>query len=80
MRTLTEIRAEIERASEERADLLHRLSEGHDVVLAAELRKLDARIAALWDERRMARAQARHGDRDAIIRRARLEERIDRAA
>jgi hypothetical protein len=80
MRTLTEIRAEIERSSEERADLLHRLSAGHDVVLAAELRKLDDRIAQLWDEHRQARAQARHGDRDAIIRRARLEERIDRAA
>ncbi|MGH3082893.1 MAG: hypothetical protein ACRDNP_02320 [Gaiellaceae bacterium] len=80
MRTLTEIRAEIERASEERADLLHRLSAGHDVVLAAELRRLDDRIAQLWDEHRQARAQARHGDRDAIIRRARLEERIDRAA
>jgi hypothetical protein len=80
MRTLTEIRAEIERASEERADLLHRLSEGHDVVLAAELRRLDARIAALWEDQRQARAKARHGDRDAIIRRARLEERIDRAA
>jgi hypothetical protein len=80
MRTLTEIRAEIEQASEERADLLHRLSAGHDVVLAAELRKLDDRIAQLWDEHRQARAQARHGDRDAIIRRARLEERIDRAA
>jgi hypothetical protein len=80
MRTLTEIRAEIERSSEERADLLHRLSAGHDVVLAAELHKLDDRIAQLWDEHRQARAQARHGDRDAIIRRARLEERIDRAA
>ncbi|MGH3142792.1 MAG: hypothetical protein ACRDO9_06655 [Gaiellales bacterium] len=80
MRTLTEIRAEIERASEERANLLHRLSAGHDVVLAAELRRLDDRIAQLWDEHRQARAQARHGDRDAIIRRARLEERIDRAA
>jgi hypothetical protein len=80
MRTLTEIRAEIERASEERADLLHRLSTGHDVVLAAELRTLDDRIAQLWEEHRQARAQARFGDRDAIIRRARLEERIDRAA
>jgi hypothetical protein len=80
VRTLTEIRSEIERASEERAALLHRLSEGHDVVLAAELRELDARISDLWDEHRQARAQARHGDRDEIIRRARLEERIDRAA
>ena len=80
MRTLTEIRSEIERASEERAALLHRLSEGHDVVLAAELRELDALISDLWDEQRQARAHARHGDRDEIIRRARLEERIDRAA
>ena len=80
MRTDTEIRTEIERASEERAALLHRLSAGHDAVLAAELRELDVRIAALWDEHREARAQARFGDRDEIIRRARLEERIDRAA
>jgi hypothetical protein len=80
MRTLTEIRAEIERASEERAGLLHRLSEGHDVVLAAQLRELDARIASLWDDQRQARARARFGNRDEIIRRARLEERIDRAA
>ncbi len=80
MRTVTEIRGEIERVSEDRADLLHRLSRGHDVVLAAELRELDARIAVLWDEHREARAQARFGDRNEIIRRARLEERIDRAA
>ena len=77
---LQDIRTEIERASEERAGLLQRLSEGHDVVLAAELRELDDRIAALWDEQREARARARFGDRDEIIRRARLEERIDRAA
>jgi hypothetical protein len=80
MRTVTEIRAEIERASEDRAGLLHRLSAGHDVVLAAELRELDARISDLWDEHREARAHARFGNRDDIIRRARLEDRIDRAA
>jgi hypothetical protein len=80
VRSLTDIRSEIERASEDRAVLLHRLSAGHDVVLAAELRELDARISDLWDEHRQARAQARFGDREEIIRRARLEERIDRAA
>jgi H2-forming N5,N10-methylenetetrahydromethanopterin dehydrogenase-like enzyme len=80
VRTLTEIRAEIERASEERAALLQRLSAGHDVVLADELRKLNVRIDELWDEHREARVRVRHGDRDEIIRRARLEERIDRAA
>jgi hypothetical protein len=80
VRTLTEIRAEIERASEERAALLHRLSGGHDVVLARQLRALDDRVAELWDEHREARVRARFGDRNDIIRRARLEERIDRAA
>jgi hypothetical protein len=80
VRTLTEIRAEIERASEDRAALLHRLSDGHDVVLARQLRALDDRVAELWDEHREARVKARFGDRNAIIRRARLEERIDRAA
>jgi hypothetical protein len=80
VRTLTEIRAEIERASEERAALLHRLSGGHDVVLARQLRALDDRVAELWDEQREARVRARFGDRNDIIRRARLEERIDRAA
>jgi hypothetical protein len=80
VRTLNEIRAEIERASEERAVLLQRLSAGHDVVLADELRKLNARIEKLWDEHREARVRARYGDRNEIIRRARLEERIDRAA
>jgi hypothetical protein len=80
VKTINDIRVEIERASEDRAALLHRLSQGHDVVLAAELRELDSRIAAMWDEHREARAHARFGDRDEIIRRARLEERIDRAA
>ena len=77
---MSDIRAEIERATEERADLFHRLSQGHDVALSAELKATDERIAALWDEHRLARAHVRFGDRDEIIRRARLEERIDRAA
>lgn len=80
VRTLTEIRDEIERASEERAALLHRLSAGRDAVLAAELKELDERIAQLWDEHREARVRIRFGDRTEIIKRARLEERIDRAA
>lgn len=80
MRKLTEIRSEIERASEDRAALLHRLSGGHDAVLAAELRELNERIAQLWDEHRETRVRIRFGDRTEIIRRARLEERIDRAA
>jgi len=80
VKTIEEIRSEIERASEDRAVLLQRLSAGRDVVLAAELKELDERIARLWDEHREARVRLRFGDRNEIIRRARLEERIDRAA
>ena len=80
VRPLNDIRTEIERETEERADLFHRLSQGHDAVLSAGLKATDERIAKLWDEHRQARAYLRFGDRDEIIRRARLEERIDRAA
>ena len=78
--TLTEIKAELERATERRAELLHLLSEGFDPVLAAEHTRLERRIAELWDERRAARARLRFGERDRIIARARAEERLSRAA
>jgi hypothetical protein len=77
---LTEIHEEIERASEQRAEIWHRLSEGHDPALAAELKRLNAALDRLWDEQRSLRAQMRFGDRDAIVARARVEERLERAA
>jgi hypothetical protein len=80
MRTLDEIRTEIEQLTEERAELLHELAQGHDELLAIEHKEIEERIAALWDEHRTARAQLRWGDRDVIIKRARAEERLDRAA
>jgi galactokinase/mevalonate kinase-like predicted kinase len=80
MNTIDEIHAEIEAATERRAELWHVLSEGHDAALAAELRELEERIAALWDEHRTLKARARFGDRDEIIKRARHEERLARAA
>jgi hypothetical protein len=80
MRTLEEIRTEIDQLTEERSQLLHKLAEGHDVLLAIEHKEIEERIAVLWDEHRMARAELRWGDRDRIIKRARAEERLDRAA
>ena len=80
MNTLDQIHAEIDRATERRAELWHLLSQGHDPALASELHELENRIAALWDEQRALKAQARFGDRDEIIRRARHEERLARAA
>ena len=78
--TITEIRQEIERLTQRRAELFQTLSQGHDAALAAEHASLENEIAQLWDEHRAARARQRFGDRDNIIRRARAEERLERAA
>jgi hypothetical protein len=80
MRTLDDIRLEIERATERRAELLHVLAEGHDVIVAAEHAEVEEEISRLWDEHRAAKVHGRFGDRDVIIKRARLEERLERAA
>jgi hypothetical protein len=80
MRSLDEIKVAIEELTERRAELLHALTEAHDAALVAEHHALDEQLAALWDEQRAARAQLRFGERDAIIRRARTEERLERAA
>ena len=80
MRTLDEIKQEIDRLSDRRADVLHKLSEGHDSALASEHQQLEEQISELWDEQRQVRATIRFGDRDLIIQRARHEERLSRAA
>jgi hypothetical protein len=80
MKTRDEIHAELEVASERRSELWQLLSNGHDAALSHALHELEERIAALWDEHRTLRAQERFGDRDDIIKRARHEERLARAA
>jgi hypothetical protein len=80
MSVLTDIRHEIEAKSERRAELRHKLSEGHDPEVVAELKQLDGELEALWDEQRQERARLVFGERDRIIVRARLEERLERAA
>jgi Protein of unknown function (DUF2630) len=80
MRTLKEIHEEIERLSEERTELWHRLSAQHDQEVRAEIHAIDARLDRLWDEHRAVRARLRFGDRDSIVARARVEERLERAA
>ena len=77
---LSEIHDRIEQASEARAGIWHRLSEAHDPDLAGELKRLDAELDRLWDEHRSLRARLRFGDRTAIVARARVEERLERAA
>jgi len=80
MRTLEQIREQIERASDRRAELWHQLSEGRDPTVAAELHELEREIGRLWDEQRAVRAAIRFGEREKILRRARTEERIERSA
>jgi cell division protein FtsB len=79
-KTLPQIKAEIERATERRAELWHVLSQGHNSEIAAEVKELEENIQKLWDEERLLRAHLRFGDRDEIIKRARHEERLARAA
>jgi hypothetical protein len=80
MPRLLEIKKEIQRLSDERREILHALSEGHDPTLVAQRQEVDERLAELWDEYRAERARVRFGERDLIIARARHEERLERAA
>jgi hypothetical protein len=80
MNMLSDIHAEIERLSEERAELYHRLSAEYDPELREEIRRLDSELDSLWDDHRALRARLRFGDREHIVARARVEERLERAA
>ena len=80
MPRLLEIKKEIQRLSDERREILHALSEGHDSALVAQRQEIDDRLAELWDDYRAERARVRFGERDLIIARARHEERLERAA
>jgi hypothetical protein len=78
--TITEIHREIEEVSERRTDLWHELSQGHNPDAAAELKSLSEHLDRLWDEERTLKAALRFGDREHIVARARVEERLERAA
>jgi hypothetical protein len=75
-----QIHDEIERLSEERQELWHQLSEGLDPAVQEEIRALDAELQDLWQALRMEKARLRFGEREDIVRRARAEERLERAA
>ncbi|HEY3181815.1 MAG TPA: hypothetical protein VGJ77_03190 [Gaiellaceae bacterium] len=80
MTNLTQIKAEIDRLSDRRSQVLRLLSQGYDAGLTQEHKELEEQIARLWEEERAAKANLRFGDRDLIIQRARQEERLSRAA
>jgi hypothetical protein len=78
--TIAEIHTEIETLSEQRQELWHRLADGLDLEAQAEVREIDARLTDLWETLRLEKARLRFGERDDIVRRARAEERLERAA
>ena len=80
MTILESIHREIDELSERRVNLWHKLSEGHDAELKAEVHAVEERLEELWQEQRQLRAQLRWGDRQKIIARARAEERLERHA
>jgi hypothetical protein len=80
MRTLDEIRRELDAAIERRAELWESLAEGPDQAKSDEAAELSDLIDRLWAEQRLARARARFGDPSLIIARARAEDRLEREA
>jgi septation ring formation regulator EzrA len=80
MQTIAEIQAEIEGLSEQRTELWNLLSQGRNEAVREEIKQIDERLQRLWDEHRAERARIRFGERDEIVRRARAEERLERAA
>ena len=78
--TVTQIHDQIEQLSETRQELWQRLSEGLDSTVAGEIKELDAKLQGLWQTLRMEKARLRFGEREEIVRRARAEERLERAA
>ena len=81
-RTVTpnQIHTEIERLSEERQELWQQLSDGLDTSVQTQIKELDERLQSLWQSLRIEKARLRFGEREEIVRRARAEERLERAA
>lgn len=78
--TPNQIHTEIEELSEDRQVLWQRLSQGLDPTVKDEIKALDARLLELWQTLRLEKARLRFGEREEIVRRARAEERLERAA
>ena len=78
MRTISDIRRDLDAATARRTEIWNTLSEGTDPDKAAKAAALSTQIEALWAELRAAQAHARFGPAETIIARARAEDRLDR--
>jgi hypothetical protein len=80
MNIIATIHQEIDEISEQRAELWHQLSAGRNPELVQQIKALDEKLDSLWNEHRAIRARIRFGEREQIVKRARAEERLERAA
>jgi hypothetical protein len=80
MSTIADIHSQIDELSVQRAALWNSLSGGRDPATVEAIKRLDERLAGLWAAIRAERARIRFGERDDIVKRARAEERLERAA
>jgi hypothetical protein len=80
MNAIPRIHDQIEELSERRVELWNSLSQGRDPAVVEQIKALDAKLEELWEAHRAERARIRFGERDDIVRRARAEERLERAA
>jgi serine/threonine protein kinase HipA of HipAB toxin-antitoxin module len=78
VKSLAEIKTELEQTVDRRAELWHELGAGHDAAKSAEVSRLSSRIEELWAEARSAQARTRFGAPELIQARARAEERLER--
>jgi hypothetical protein len=78
--TPDQIHTQIEQLSEERQVLWYQLSGGLDTSVKTQIKELDERLQTLWQSLRIEKARLRFGEREEIVRRARAEERLERAA
>jgi hypothetical protein len=80
MNRIAQIHTEIDALSERRTELWNRLSDGLDPAVKGEIGDVEAQLDELWAAHRAERARLRFGEREEIVRRARAEERLERAA
>ena len=80
MNIIPRIHDQIEELSERRVTLWNSLSQGRDPAIVEEIKALDTQLEELWEAHRAERARIRFGERDDMVRRARAEERLERAA
>jgi hypothetical protein len=78
MRSIQEIRADLDRATDNRTELWEELGHGLDPAKSAEAARLTGLIEDLWAELRAVKAQQRWGSSELIRRRAMAEERLER--